>query len=488
MAKSTRIARTARTAAHAPRFFARLGLIGLDAIEPVVLASLANQSPLLLIGQHGSGKSLLLERIAMALGLAWRHYNASLLNFDDLVGYPLPDANGQLRFIQTPASIWGAQAVFIDEISRARIDIQNRLFPIIHEKRVQGLPLEDLRHRWAAMNPPGYRDDEEEPTYAGSEALDLALSDRFAFQVRMPDWRQFDEAAQEQVILADQHVPDQQIGADLARLLHAAAIAQPVVQAQWAAPVACYVRLLSGLLEAAGHVLSARRAGMVARNILAVQAVRQSLDAEAAMGDSVWTAVLHSMPFAASGIRLNDAVLLVSHKEAWRMAAVEPDDPLGSILAERDPLKRVQRALAATRLPEGELTTIVTDALNTLPDGARHALAEWLLESGAVERLSVVAADEAATAYRDVACLQEVHETVRPNSSRHKVWQVIQQRLGALDPQAPQAERQANLLASLFSRNVIAREAQVDEVLQSFVGTRERLHGTWTATAQGACA
>ena len=39
--------------------FTRLGLHGLDSIEPVVLASLATESPLLLIGVHGSGKSLL---------------------------------------------------------------------------------------------------------------------------------------------------------------------------------------------------------------------------------------------------------------------------------------------------------------------------------------------------------------------------------------------------------------------------------------------
>jgi MoxR-like ATPase len=85
--------------------FARLGLIGLDSLEAPILASLVNQSPLLLIGPHGSGKSLLLERIAETLGLSWRHYNASLLNFDDLVGYPIPDSSGQLKFIQTPASI-----------------------------------------------------------------------------------------------------------------------------------------------------------------------------------------------------------------------------------------------------------------------------------------------------------------------------------------------------------------------------------------------
>ena len=195
----------------------RLGLIGLGALEPVVLASLATQSPLLLIGPHGSAKSLLLERLADALGLRWRHYNAALVNFDDLVGYPLPDAQGKLRFVETPASVWGAQAVFIDEISRARLDVQNRLFPIIHERRVQGIPLPVLKHRWAAMNPP-VQDDDEDNGYLGSQPLDIALSDRFALQARMPDWQGFDAAQQEAVIRAEQVPADPLAGEALPKI------------------------------------------------------------------------------------------------------------------------------------------------------------------------------------------------------------------------------------------------------------------------------
>ena len=168
----------------------QLGVIGLESVEPIILAALANRDPLLLIGPHGCGKSWLLNLIAAALGIEHRHYNASLLNFDDLVGYPLPDASGQLRFIQTPASIWGAQAVFIDEISRCRPEIQNKLFSIVHERRVQGLPLDRLEHRWSAMNPPAAEDDSSS-AYAGSEPLDHALADRFAFIVEVPSWEGF---------------------------------------------------------------------------------------------------------------------------------------------------------------------------------------------------------------------------------------------------------------------------------------------------------
>jgi MoxR-like ATPase len=120
-------------------FLAALGIVGVQAIEPVLIAALLSGEPLLLIGPHGMGKSYLLSRLCQALGLDWRHYNASMLNFDDLVGYPLPDGHGSLEYIQTPSSIWGAQAVFVDEISRCRPDLQNKLFPIIHERRVQGI-------------------------------------------------------------------------------------------------------------------------------------------------------------------------------------------------------------------------------------------------------------------------------------------------------------------------------------------------------------
>jgi MoxR-like ATPase len=118
-----------------PDPFGALGLHGLSRLAPVLLAALVTGEPLLLIGPHGTAKTLLLTRIAVALGLSCRHYNASLLNFDDLVGFPLPDGDKGLRYVTTPSAIWGAGAVIFDEISRCRPDIQNKLFPIIHERK-----------------------------------------------------------------------------------------------------------------------------------------------------------------------------------------------------------------------------------------------------------------------------------------------------------------------------------------------------------------
>jgi MoxR-like ATPase len=450
---------------------ARLGLVGLDALEPVVIASLATAAPLLLIGAHGSAKSLLLERIALALGLRWRHYNAALVNYDDLVGYPLPDERGQLRFVETPASVWGAQAVFVDEISRARLDMQNRLFPIVHERRVQGIELSELRHRWAAMNPPAADDGEDAP-YAGSHPLDTALADRFAFHVPMPDWRHFGADEQEAVIRAHAAGLDADAPAAWSAALQRTGELLPRVERAWAAALARYVRHLAALLDEAGFTMSARRAGMVARNVAAVHAARLASDAGATLEDSAWIATLHSMPFAASGRHLDGSRLLAAHRQAWQTAAVRPDDPMGRILGERDPVERVRIALEA-ELPDGELATVVTDALHTLPEGARHALARWLFESGTVERLPVVAADAVAETYRDVACVREVAEFVRPCTARHGIWQAIRAHV-ARDAGAG-AERRANLLAALFGRKQLQTAADVGTVLERYAATCARL-------------
>ena len=83
----------------------RLGIFGLDGLAPVIVAALATEEPLLLIGPHGAGKTLLLTRVAEALGLVFRHYNASLVNFDDLVGFPLPGPCGSSSFSSSESSL-----------------------------------------------------------------------------------------------------------------------------------------------------------------------------------------------------------------------------------------------------------------------------------------------------------------------------------------------------------------------------------------------
>src|SRR6187455_2733483 len=184
-----------RKNAHLPG----LGVYGFDSIEPLILSALVTEDPLLLIGPSGTGKTFLLNSISEVLGLEHRHYNASLISFDDLVGFPYPDeAKASVRFLETPATVWGAESVLIDEISRCKPEHQNRLFSLVHERKIQGLALTKLRYRWAAMNP-CTTDQSSGEEYLGAEPLDPALADRFAVILDVGDWDALSDADRRRV-------------------------------------------------------------------------------------------------------------------------------------------------------------------------------------------------------------------------------------------------------------------------------------------------
>ncbi|MFP6733591.1 MAG: MoxR family ATPase, partial [Rhodospirillales bacterium] len=435
MANKTRAAVEAaenNTTDTRPSLLSSIGLFGLLDLEPIILAALVTEAPLLLIGPHGTGKSLLLTRIAEVLGLEFRHYNSSLLNFDDLVGFPLPDKDGSLEYVKTPAAIWGAEAVIFDEISRCRPDIQNKPFPIIHERRAQGILLEDLRYRWAAMNPPTSEGEDE--GYIGSEPLDPALTDRFAFIVNMPSWDRFSEDEQLAIILADDSAVTANSANDFRRAITSTMAALPSIKASIGKAVAVYVRTLVALLAQAGISLSPRRAGILLRSVLAVHAAALTLDADARLSDSALLAVRNGLPQVAEGITISDTKLLGAHREAWRLADVKPGDPLRAILIAADPVERVRLAVKATKLRKGDFSTIVSDAISQLPPGAREAVVVHLFETGAAGRLNAAIAEQTAQIYADVATPLNFSETLHGGNPRFKTWNKIKDILSHLDP------------------------------------------------------
>ncbi|HYI14195.1 MAG TPA: MoxR family ATPase, partial [Thermomicrobiales bacterium] len=453
---------------------ADLGLFGVDAIEPLILAGLVSEEPILLIGAHGTGKSLLFVRLADALGLAFRHYNASLLNYDDLVGYPLPDGNGGLDYVQTPATVWGSQAVFIDEISRCRPDMQNKLFPIIHEKRVQGMALDKLIYRWSAMNPPA-GDEEEDLVYLGSEALDPALADRFALVITMPDWSEFSEQDQVRVILADSLPVSEAAAGELRGIVAAARDLVPNIREMHGPALAVYVRALTSLLERSGTTCSARRAGMLLRNVIAVHAVRHVQDPNATLSDSAYLALGASLPHPAYGVSPKPLAVHAAHREAWRMAGVGENDALRLLLAERDPLRRALRAIQLDDISRADLSGVVADALAALPPGARHALAAEIFARDAAGRLVAAVAEQCADLYATIATAQNVHESVAARGGRHALWQHVIGTLAQLDPAERENVFLSNLITGLFASDDLATAADLERVIATWQSARGEL-------------
>ena len=362
-----------------------LNIQGWGHLAPVLLAALATEAPLLLVGPHGTAKSLLVERIATALGLSLRHYNASLLNYDDLVGIPLPEADGEsLRFVATPSSIWDAQFVFFDEISRCRPDLQNKLYPIIHERRVAGIRLEKLRHRWAAMNPPA-PDDPDTNThpgefYLGSEPLDPALADRFPFVVMVPNWRSLTKEDRRRLIsYNDDFTPPEpdapHLIADaetLNALVEQCAQRIPSLEEKLDDWLGDYIVHVIDLLEKAQLPQSPRRARMLARSVAAVHAARMVLeDEEVDLEFSAELALTFGLPQNAFEVPPSQATVVAAHKQAWEIANLVEGDTWRQVLEEFDPVRRV---LLADQLnfSDSDMSRLITQALSVEPSDARR--------------------------------------------------------------------------------------------------------------------
>ena len=454
---------------HPGSWLEPLGLVGLQSIEAPLLAALLTEQPLLLIGPHGTAKSLLLNRVASALGLAYRHYNASLLNFDDLVGFPIPAADRTLEYLKTPAAIWGAGAVIFDEISRCRPDIQNKLFPIIHERKVQGLDIDGLRYRWAAMNPPTVGADEGD--YAGSEPLDRALADRFAFVVQMPAWSEFTPTEKRAVIRSQERSYGTQDAAGLTDSLALARAFLKALEHDCADATADYVFALMPLLSQAKLELSPRRANLLYQAILAVHASELALHPGCSFADSALLALRSCLPQRAEGIPVVEVKLLAAHREAIRSISLSPHDPLRTILATAQPLERFKLAVRATRLPKGEFSRVVADALAQMPTGAREAAIVHLFETGAVGRLNAAVASQIGDQYRDIASPAEFSETLHASHSRYRTWGKLKDLLARLNPSDPRAHLQANALASLFAKKELQTPEEAERAFHAFSQT-----------------
>jgi MoxR-like ATPase len=450
-----------------------LGVYGLAEVEPVILAALAGETPLLLIGEHGCGKSLLLERLAGCLELSWRHYNASLLSFDDLVGYPVPDAAGNLQFVKTPAAIWGAQAVFIDEISRARPEVQNKVFPIIHERRVQGIALPELVHRWAAMNPPLI---DGEGDYIGSEALDTALADRFAFHVTIPGWQCLSEATQRRVLKESQSPRGYPRLIDLLASIRGWA---EQVSELWGDQIADYTLRMTSGLAAAGLPVSSRRAVLISRNVgLVHAAIFRELSIQGSsvrLGQSAWVAFSNSLPFLASGKSYEPVKLLALHREVSVIAFADGDDARASILLERDPVKRIERTLICDQLQDDERGALVMDAISSLGPGASAACAWWLVHTGNHERLPLAVSEDLARVYREAAVPTRLVEKVQRLSSQDKVFSRFEELSKKTNLDRPAQVALINLLSSRLHGKSIESPQDINAVVEDWWKALEEL-------------
>lgn len=365
-----------------PSITATLYVHGWQHLDAVLLAALATEFPVLLIGPHGTAKTLLVERIAQALDLEFRHYNASLLNYDDLVGIPIPEEDqDSLRFITTPGAIWDAQFVFFDEISRCRPDLQNKLFPIIHERRVVGMKLNDLQYRWAAMNPPSPDNPDLEASgntlYLGSEPLDPALTDRFPFILPVPNWQDLSREDRRELLsqraFSSSNGTVDSLAKPLTSLVDECRERMAEVEDEVAEVLVDYMISVMDLLEKARLGQSPRRARMLVQSIVAIHTARLILEGDDIdMSDSAELALLYGLPHNATEVPPSPASIVATHKQAWEITYMLDDEVWRQILEEQDPIKRVLLG-DELELSDEDLARLVTQALAATETESRKA-------------------------------------------------------------------------------------------------------------------
>ncbi|MCX7830664.1 MAG: MoxR family ATPase, partial [Acidobacteria bacterium] len=256
-----------------------IGLYGYEKIEDIILAAIVTGDPLLLVGTHGTAKTMLCERLARALGLKFIAYDASKALFEDVLGFPNPYSmqKGEIDYISTPISIQGKEFVLIDEISRANYQLQGKWLEIIRSRKIMGRKIDGLKFIFGAMNP---------PSYLGARTLDPALSGRFAFVVKTPEFPELNDDAKEKVlnnIAEDDAVVlngsagrrDYSSGSIL-NLIEKSRSLFLETEEKHGKSVSAFVMALEKHLTSENYVFDGRRAGMVKRSLIAVLSVKSA--------------------------------------------------------------------------------------------------------------------------------------------------------------------------------------------------------------------
>ena len=163
--------------------------------------------------------------------------------------------------------------MLIDEINRCKPEHQNRLFSLVHERKIQGLPLTTLRYRWAAMNPCS-TDQSPDEEYLGAEPLDAALADRFALILDVGDW---DALSDDERRLVAAPAGEGAMANDGGRLKAALAEWQAAFAGhldRCPGPIVDYVCAVTTALLEGGIRISPRRTRLITRTLLAPRSLR----------------------------------------------------------------------------------------------------------------------------------------------------------------------------------------------------------------------
>ena len=135
----------------------------------------------MLIGDHGVGKTHLALDAFRAAGLKVKYFGASTLDpWVDFLGIP-KDVDGRIEMLKPRWLQEEFDAIFLDEFNRAPMKVKNGVMELLQFKTINGEPLNKLKCIWTAINPYGsniYQYD--------VDPIDEAQKDRFHVHINVP--------------------------------------------------------------------------------------------------------------------------------------------------------------------------------------------------------------------------------------------------------------------------------------------------------------
>ena len=180
------------------RFLDRLGFYGLDKLEGPIMAGLASGEAVLLIGDRGTGKTSLLKALSKLIlppeewETGFRAFSMPTLQLEDLVGFFNPKKlnEGEVSYIPTRSSAWGAKVVLFDETNRTNYGNQSKIMQYLLSGELMGVKT-GLVYRFGAMNP---------LHYSGTTPLEGAYADRWAIVLDVPAFHELSEENRKRVV------------------------------------------------------------------------------------------------------------------------------------------------------------------------------------------------------------------------------------------------------------------------------------------------
>lgn len=135
-----------------------LGMFGFVAQEPIILSALIADLPILFYGPHGQMKTLGAEVISKSLlgkDSIFKPYDTSRVSLQELLGVISPHSlkDNELRYIPSPHTVWGADAILMDEFTMATPILGSIIHELVLSKTVMGMRT-NVKLAFASCNPP----------------------------------------------------------------------------------------------------------------------------------------------------------------------------------------------------------------------------------------------------------------------------------------------------------------------------------------------